>query len=52
MKTSAELADGDHNKLKYTAKDVQTMMKIPKAFHLRDEMNRKKICYFIDKYHM
>jgi hypothetical protein len=26
------------------------MMKNPKVFHLGDEMNRKKICYFIDKY--
>jgi hypothetical protein len=51
MKTpAAELADGDHNELQYTAKDVQTMMKNLKAFHFRDEMNRKKICYFIDKY--
>jgi hypothetical protein len=51
MKTPAELADGDHNELRYTAKDVQTMMKNSKVFHLWDEMNRKKICYyFIDKY--
>ena len=26
------------------------MMKNAKVFHLGDEMNRKKICYFIDKY--
>ncbi len=26
------------------------MMKNPKVFHLGDEMNRKKICYFINKY--
>ncbi len=44
------MADGDHNKLQYMAKDVQTMMKNPKVFHLGDEMNRKKICYYIDKY--
>ncbi len=44
------MADGDHNELWYTAKDVQTMMKNPKVFHLGDELNRKKICYFIDKY--
>jgi hypothetical protein len=50
MKTPAELGDGDHNELRYMAKDVQTMMKNPTVFHLRDEMNRKKICYFIDKY--
>jgi hypothetical protein len=50
MKTPAKLADGDHNELQYTAKDVQTMMKNPKVFQLGDEMNRKKICYFIDKY--
>jgi hypothetical protein len=25
-------------------------MKNPKVFHLGDEMNRKKMCYFIDKY--
>jgi hypothetical protein len=50
MKTPAKLADGDHNELQYTAKDVQTMMKNPKVFYLGDEMNRKKICYFIDKY--
>jgi hypothetical protein len=52
MKTPAKLADGDHNGLRYTAKDVQTMMKNPnpKVFHLGDEMNRKKICYFIKKY--
>jgi hypothetical protein len=50
MKTPAKLADGDHNELRYMAKDVQTMMKNPKVFHLGDKMNRKKICYFIDKY--
>ncbi len=50
MKTPAKLADGDHNELQYTMKDVQTMMKNPKVFHLGDERNRKKICYFIDKY--
>jgi hypothetical protein len=50
MKIPAKLAHGDHNELqRYTAKDVQTMMKNPKVFHLGDEMNRKKICYFIDK---
>jgi hypothetical protein len=49
MKTPAELADGDHNKLRYTAQDLQTMMKNSKVFHLGDEMNRKKICYFINK---
>ena len=26
------------------------MMKNPKVFHLGDEMKRKEICYFIDKY--
>ncbi len=26
------------------------MMKNPKAYHLGDELKRKKICYFIDKY--
>jgi hypothetical protein len=50
MKTPAKLADGDHNELRYTVKDVQTMMKNPKVFHLGDERNRKKIRYFIDKY--
>ncbi len=50
MKTPAKLADGDQNELRYTAKDVQTMMKNPKVFHLGDEMNRKTICYFISKY--
>jgi hypothetical protein len=50
MKTPAKLADGDHDELRYMAKDVQTMMKNSKVFHLWDEMNRKKICYFIDKY--
>jgi hypothetical protein len=50
MKTLAKLADGDHNKFRCTAKDVQTMMKNPKVFHLGDEINRKKMCYFIDKY--
>jgi hypothetical protein len=50
MKTPAKLADGDHNELQYTAKDVQTTINNPKVFHLGDEMNRKKICYFIDKY--
>jgi hypothetical protein len=50
MKTPAKLADGDHNELRYMAKDVQTMMKNPKVFYLRDQMNRKKICYFINKY--
>jgi hypothetical protein len=50
MKTPAKLADGDHNELRYTAKDVQTMMKNPKVLHLGDERNRKKICYFINKY--
>jgi hypothetical protein len=44
------LADGDQNELEYTAKDVQTMMKNPKVFHLGDEMNKKKICYFINKF--
>jgi hypothetical protein len=44
------LADGDDNELRYTAKDVQSMMKNPKAYHLGDELKRKKICYFIDKY--
>jgi hypothetical protein len=44
------LADGDKNVLRYTAKDVQTMMKNPKACHLGEELNRNKICYFIDKY--
>jgi hypothetical protein len=48
--TPAKLADGDHNELRYMAKDVQTMMKNLKVFHLGDEMNRKKICYFIGKY--
>jgi hypothetical protein len=42
MKTPANLADGDQNELRYTAKDVQTMMRNPKVFHLGDEMNRKK----------
>ncbi len=50
MKTTGKLADGDHNELQYMAKDVQTMMKNPKVFHLGDETNRKKICYFIDKF--
>jgi hypothetical protein len=50
MKTTAKLADGDHNDVQYMAKDVQIMMKNPKVFHLGDEMNRKKICYFINKY--
>jgi hypothetical protein len=50
MKTPAMLADGDNNELRYMAKDVQTMMKNTKVFHLGDEMNRKKIRYFIDKY--
>jgi hypothetical protein len=50
MKTSAKLADGDQNELQYMAKDVQTMMKNPKVFHLGDKMNRKKLCYFMDKY--
>ncbi len=49
MKTPAELADGNQNELRYT-KDVQNMMKNPKMYHLQDELNRKKICYFIDKY--
>jgi hypothetical protein len=44
------LADGDQNELRYTAKDVQTMTKNWKVFHLGDEMNRKEICYFINKY--
>jgi hypothetical protein len=26
------------------------MMKNSKVYHLQDELNRKKICYFIDKY--
>jgi hypothetical protein len=43
MKTPAKLADGDHNELQYTAKDVQTMIKNPKVFHFGNEMNRKKI---------
>jgi hypothetical protein len=46
----AKLDDGDHNVLQYKAKDVQTMMKNLKVFHLGDEMNRNKICYFINKY--
>jgi hypothetical protein len=50
MKTPAKLADGDHGELQYTVKDVQTMMKNPKVFHIGDERNRKKICYFINKY--
>jgi hypothetical protein len=50
MKIPAELADGDHNELQYMAKDIQTMKKNPQVFHLGDERNRKKICYFIDKY--
>jgi hypothetical protein len=49
MKTPAKLADGDHNELQYTTKDVQAMMKNLKVFHLGDGINRKKICYFIDK---
>jgi hypothetical protein len=44
------LADGDENELRYTVKDVQTMMKNPKAYHLGDDLKRKQICYFIDKY--
>jgi hypothetical protein len=48
--TPAELADGDENELGYTAKDIQSMTKNPKAYHLGDELNRKKICYFINKY--
>ncbi len=44
------MADGDENELQYTAKDVQSMMQNPKAYHLGDELKRKKICYFIDKY--
>ena len=49
-KTPAELAEGaQQNELQYT-KEVHNMMKNPKERHLRDELNRKKICYFIDKY--
>ncbi len=33
MKTLAELADGNQNKLQYT-KDVQNVMKKPKVYHL------------------
>jgi hypothetical protein len=32
------------------AKGVQNMMNNPKAMHLKDELNRKKNCPFIDKY--
>jgi hypothetical protein len=32
------------------AKDVQIMMKNPKISHSGDEINRRKIWYFIDKY--
>ena len=50
MKTPAKLAEGvQQNELRYT-KEVHNMMKNPKERHLRDELNRKKICYFIDKY--
>jgi hypothetical protein len=49
IKTPAELADGNENELQYTAKDVQSMMKNPKAYHLGDELNGRKICCFIDK---
>jgi hypothetical protein len=51
MKTPAILAACNQNELQYT-KDVQNMMKNPKVYHLQDELNRKKICYFIDKYSM
>jgi hypothetical protein len=50
MKTPAKLAEGaQQNELRYT-KEVHNMMKNPKERHLKDELNRKKICYFIDKY--
>jgi hypothetical protein len=49
MKTPANLTDGNQNELQYT-KDVQNTMKNPTVYHLQDELNRKKICYFIDKY--
>ncbi len=50
MKTPAELAEGaQQNELQYT-KEVHNMTKNPKERHLRGELNRKKICYFIDKY--
>jgi hypothetical protein len=58
MKTPAKLAEGaQQNELQYTKK-VHNMMKNPKERHLRDELNRKKICYFCNKvvwiptYHM
>ncbi len=50
IKTPAELANGNENELQYTAKDVQSMMKSPKAYYLGDELNRRKIRCFIDKY--
>jgi hypothetical protein len=49
MKIPAKLKDGNQNELRYT-KDVQNMMKNPKVYHLQDEVSRKKICYFINKY--
>ncbi len=50
MKTPAKLAEGaEQNELQYT-KEAHNMIKNPQERHLRDELNRKKICYFIDKY--
>ncbi len=49
MKAPAKLVDCNQNELQYR-KSVQNMMKNPKVYRLQDELNRKKICYFIDKY--
>ena len=49
MKTPADLIDCNQNELRY-AKEDHNMMKNPKVYHLLEELNRKKICYFNDKY--
>jgi hypothetical protein len=50
MNTPAKLAErAQQNELQYT-KEVHNMMRNPKERHLRDELNRKKICNLIDKY--
>ncbi len=43
------MTDGNQNELRYT-KENYNMMKNLKVYHLLEELNRKKICNFIEKY--
>jgi hypothetical protein len=49
IKTLSELTGGNQSELRYS-KEEYNILKNPKVYHLLEELNRKKICYFIDNY--